>query len=176
MDNQFAQPLRPLSTVRMVTTYVARWPLRHVYGGQWLKDHFDRMLSDLGSNAVLKIYGLEFRSSPVTPKIRDLFLVSIMQGLIVLALLGLSWWAWKATSDYVLPAFIVFSVFHVIPSDRDFLTSGKLADRVPKWMTPLTSALSFIVSLPAMIVALPASIIWGLCGIVKLQFADLENR
>jgi len=169
MDNQSAQPLRPLSTVRTVTMYVARWPLRHVYGGKWLKDHFERMLSDVGARAVLQIYGLEFQSDTSAPKIRNLFLVSLMQGLILLALIAVSWWAWKATSDYVLSAFIIFSVFHAIPSDRDFLTSGELADRVPKWLIPLTSALSFIVSLPAMIVALPAAIVWGLLGWVKLR-------
>lgn len=169
MDNQFARPLRPLSTVRTITMYVARWPLRHVYGGKWLKDHFERLLSDVGARAVLQIYGLEFRSDSSAPKIRDLFLVSLMQGFILLALIAVSWWAWKATGDYVLPAFIIFSVFHVIPSDRDFLTRGELADRVPNWLIPLTSALSFIVSLPAMIVALPAAIVWGLLGWLKLS-------
>ena len=176
LDNQFARPLRPFSTVREVTIYVARWPLRHVYGGQWLKDHFERMLSDVGARALSQIYGLEFRSDPSTPKIRDLYLVSLMQGLILLMLVALSWLAWKATSDYVLPAFIFFSVFHVIPSDRDFLTSGDLADRVPKWLIPLTSALSFIVSLPAMIVALPAAIVWGLLGWVKLNAVGQDTR
>ncbi|NQY97503.1 MAG: hypothetical protein HRT82_10110 [Henriciella sp.] len=176
MHNHAVQPLRPLSTVRMVTAYVARWPLRHVYGGKWLSDHFDRTLKQIGPHAVLKVYGLEFRDSSSPPKIHDLVLVSIMQGLILFGVIGLSWWSWKTTNDYVLPAFIVFSVFHVIPSDRDFLTSGSLAERVPSWLTPLTSALSFIVSLPAMFVALPASIVWGLLGLLKLSFSNSEPR
>ena len=175
MENHTRQPLRPLSTVRMVTAYVARWPLRHVYGGEWLKRYFDHLLSQVGSRAVLKIYGLEFRDSTTPPKIHDLLLVSVMQGIILLGLVGLSWWAWEATNDYVLPALIIFSVFHVIPSDRDFLTSGDLAQRVPKWLTPLTSALSFIVSLPAMIVALPASVLWGSVGWMKLRFTKSET-
>lgn len=175
MDNQYAQPLRPFTTVRLVTSYVARWPLRHVYGGRWLQDHFRRVLSEVGPTAIRRIYGLEFRDPSATPTIRDLFLVSLMQGLILLSLIGLTWWSWQATHDYVLPAFIAFSVFHLIPSERDFLTSGDLADRVPKWITPLTSALSFIVSLPAMIVALPASVIWGIGGVMKLRFTSREN-
>lgn len=176
MDSQFAQPMRPLITIRMITLYVARWPLRHVYGGQWLQDHFRRVLGEVGPTAIRRIYGLEFRDATGVPTIRDLFFVSVMQGFVLLGLIGLSWWSWRATNDYVLPAFIAFSVFHVIPSDRDFLTSGELAARVPKWITPLTSALSFIVSLPAMIVALPASLIWGLGGLLKLRLTNWENH
>lgn len=176
MPNHSTAPLRPLSTVGMITAYVARWPLRHVYGGDWLKTHFERLLKRVGSRSVLKIYGLEFRDSVSPPKISDLLLVSIMQGLILLGLFSLAWWAWKITGDYVLPAFIVFSVFHIIPSERDFLTSGAMADRLPRWITPITSALSFVVSLPAMVIALPASLLWGLLGWIKLRFERSETR
>lgn len=174
MHNHAAHPLRPISTMRMVTAYVARWPLRYVYGGKWLNSHFDRMLSQIGASSVLQIYGLEFRDSSSPPKIHDLLLVSLMQGIILLGLVSLSWWSWKSTNDYVLPAFIVFSVFHVIPSDNDFLTSGPLAARIPNWVVPFTSALSFIVSLPAMVIAIPASIVWGLVGWLKHELSKPE--
>ena len=174
MVDQSSEQIRPLSTVKSITTYVARWPLRHVYGGQWLTDHFDRTINQIGRRAILKIYGLEFRDSATPPRIHDLFLVSVMQAFILLSLIALSWWVWKATNDHVLPAFMVFSVFHGIPSDRDFLNSGDLAERVPDWLAPFTSALSFVVSLPAMLVALPASIAWGLIGWVKYKVSNSE--
>ncbi|MEL7033986.1 MAG: hypothetical protein AAGK80_17015 [Pseudomonadota bacterium] len=176
MPNHAKAPLRPLSTVGMITAYVARWPLRHVYGGYWLKTHFDHLLKSVGSRSVLRIYGLDFRDSVSPPKINDLLLVSTMQVIILLGLFGLAWWAWKITGDYVLPAFIVFSVFHVIPSERDFLTSGAMADRLPRWITPVTSALSFVVSLPAMVIALPASLFWGVLGWMKVTFERPETR
>lgn len=167
MHKSAAQSLRPVTTVSIVTIYVAKWPLRHVYGGAWLNNSLDRMLNQVGAQSVLKVYGLEIRDSETPPKIHDLVLVSVMQGLILLGLFGLTWWTWRATDDYLLPAFIVLSVFHVIPSEQDFLTSGTLEKHIPAWLKPLTSALSFFVSLPSMTIALPAAIIWGIIGTLK---------
>lgn len=161
--------INPMRTMRLVLSYVARWPLRHIYGPAWLGDHFNTVLAKAGGKSIREVYGLEFREKQMSPKINDLFLVSLMQAIILLGLVALSWWAWKLTNDYVLPAFLLFSVFHVIPSEQDFLTSGRLASRVPNWLTPLTSALSFVVSLPAMIIALPAVIVWGSIGWLKLK-------
>ena len=158
----------------MMTAYVARWPLRHVYGARRLNAYFDRTLNQVGRRSIMEIYGLEFRDSATPPRIDDLFLVSVMQGLILLSLIALACWAWDTTNDYVLPGFIIFSVFHVIPSERDFLTSGELAERVPEWLVPFTSALSFVVSLPAMLVALPSSIVWGLIGWVRFKLSKSE--
>ncbi|MEL7096474.1 MAG: hypothetical protein AAFV59_02790 [Pseudomonadota bacterium] len=161
--------IKPMRTIRLVLSYVARWPFRHIYGSAWLGDHFDTILAKVGGKCIRKVYGLEFRDNRIPPKIDDLFLVSLMQAIILLGLVALSWWAWKLTNDYVSPAFLLFSVFHVIPSEQDFLTSGTLASRVPNWLTPLTSALSFVVSLPAMVIALPAVIVWGCIGWIKMQ-------
>ena len=160
---------KPMTTMRLVLSYVARWPFRHIYGLEWLRDHFDTVLAKAGGKSIREVYGLEFRDNRMPPKINDLFLVSLMQAIILLGLVALSWWAWKLTNDYVLPAFILFSVFHVIPSEQDFLTSGRLARRVPHWLTPLTGGLSFVVSLPAMIIALPAVIVWGCIGWLKFK-------
>jgi hypothetical protein len=167
MYNHTAQPIRPVTTVTSVAIYVAKWPLRHVYGGAWLNNSLDRMLAQIGAQSVLKVYGLEIRDSRTPPRIHDLLLVSFMQALILLSLFGLTWWTWRATDDYLLPAFIVLSVFHVIPSDEDFLTGGTLEKHVPVWLKPLTSALSFFVSMPALIIALPAAIVWGIIGTLK---------
>lgn len=161
--------IKPMRTMRLVLSYVARWPFRHIYGSAWLGEHFHIVLAKAGTKSIREVYGLEFRGNQMPPKVNDLFLVSIMQALILLSLIAFSWLAWNLTNDYVLPAFIVFSVFHVIPSEQDFLTSGRLASRVPNWLTPFTSALSFVVSLPAMIIALPAVIVWGCIGWLKLK-------
>lgn len=161
--------INPMRTIRLVLSYVARWPFRHIYGSAWLSDHFDTVLAKADGKSIREVYGLEYRDNRMPPKINDLFLVSLMQAIILLGLVALSWWAWKWTNDYVLPAFIVFSVFHVIPSEQDFLTSGELARRVPSWLMPFTSALSFFVSLPAMMIALPAVIVWGCIGWLKLK-------
>ena len=163
--------IKPMMTMRLVASYVVRWPFRHIYGPEWLGDHFNAFLARAGGKSIREVYGLEFRGNQMPPKISDLLLVSVMQAIVLLALAGLSWWAWKLTNDYVLPAFILFSVFHVIPSKQDFLTSGTLASRVPKWLTPFTSALSFVVSLPAMIIAVPAVIVWGCAGWLKFKLA-----
>lgn len=161
--------IKPMTTMRLALSYVARWPFRHIYGSDWLRDHFNAVLAQAGWKSIREVYGFEFRDNQMPPKIYDLFLVSFMQAIILFALIASSWWAWNLTNDYVLPAFILFSVFHVIPSEQDFLTSGTLASRVPNWLTPLTSALSFVVSLPAMIIALPAVIVWGCIGWLKLK-------
>jgi len=176
MNNPVSQNLRPYITVKLVTVYVARWPFRHVYGGAWLRDYFAEVLRRIGPRSISEVYGLEFRDSVTPPKIRDVFIVSVMQAAISLAIMALAWTSYRLTSDYVVPAFILFSVFHVIPSDRDFLTSGDLADRVPRWLTPVSSALSFVVSLPAMIAALPAAVIWGCVGTAKYQFTNSRKH
>ena len=90
-----------------------------------------------------------------------------MQGLILIAFIGLSVWAWNVTGDYILPAFLLLSIFHVIPSEQDFLTSGSMERIVPSILKPVTSALSFFVSIPAMIIVIPAAVIWGVTGAVK---------
>lgn len=169
------ETVRPFKTVGWVTAYVARWPFRHIRGSKWLRDFFADALGNVGENSISQIYGLEFRDHISPPKIRDLLLVSIMQGLILLALAALSVWMWNVTDDYVLPALILFSVFHVIPSDQDFLTSGSMAKHVPSWLSPITSALSFVVSLPAMIVALPAAVLWGVFGMIKFELSKSET-
>ena len=176
MHNPVSQPLRPYITVKLVTAYVARWPFRHVYGGAWLRDYFAEVLTRIGSRSISDVYGLEFRDNVSPPKVRDVFIVSVMQAVILLAIMAFAWTSYRLTGDYVVPAFILFSVFHVIPSDRDFLTSGDLAERVPQWLTPVTSALSFVVSLPAMVVALPAAVIWGCIGTAKYQFTDSRKN
>ena len=112
--------INPMRTIRLVLSYVARWPFRHIYGSAWLSDHFDTVLAKADGKSIREVYGLEYRDNRMPPKINDLFLVSLMQAIILLGLVALSWWAWKWTNDYVLPAFIVFSVFHVIPSEQDF--------------------------------------------------------
>lgn len=167
--------VRPIKTVGWVTAYVARWPFRHIRGSNWLRDYFANVLGNVGETSISQIYGLEFRDHISPPKIRDLLLVSIMQGLILLALVSLSVWMWNVTNDYVLPALVLFSVFHVVPSDQDFLTSGSMANHVPSWLSPITSALSFVVSLPAMIVALPAALLWGVFGTIKFELSKSET-
>lgn len=176
MNSPVSQNLRPYITVKLVTAYVARWPFRHVYGGAWLRNYFAKVLTRIGPRSISEVYGLEFHDSVTPPKIRDVFIVSVMQAAILLAIMALAWTSYRLTSDFVVPAFILFSVLHIIPSDRDFLTSGDLADRVPRWLTPVTSALSFVVSLPAMIVALPAAVIWGCIGTAKYQFTNSRKN
>jgi hypothetical protein len=176
MRNKSARGLRPLYSVKLMTAYVSRWPFRHIYGAAWLKSYLDQVLGQDGSRSILKVYGLEFRDSSSPPKIHDLVLVTVMQCLILLSVIAAAWWAWEATNDYVLPGFIVFSIFHVVPSDQDFLTSGRMADRVPAWISPITNALSFVVSLPAMIIAIPMSIIWGALGWLKLELSKTGVR
>lgn len=46
-----------------------------------------------------------------------------------------------------------------------------MADRVPSWLSPLTGALSFVVSLPAMVVALPVAILWGSIGALRITLS-----
>ena len=171
-----SEPLQPIATIRSITGYVARWPFRHINGALWLSNNFRDVIGRVGTQSISCVYGLEFRDHVRPPKVRDLALVSIMQGVILLAFIGLAIWAWNATGDYILPGFLLLSVFHVIPSPQDFLTSGSLEKRVPPWLKPITSALSFFVSMPAMIIAIPAAVVWGLIGTIKNVPNKSEGR
>ena len=165
-------PDRPLAAIAAMTAYVARWPFRHVHGSDWLRERFSVSLTEVSSRTIARTYGLYFRDSESPPKVEDLRLVTLMQTLILATLMALIWLSWTMTDDYVLPALMAFSVFHLVPSRQDFLTEGRLADRVPSWLTPITGALSFVVSLPGMLIALPAAIVWGVIGTLKLKAAN----
>lgn len=155
------------SAIAAMTSYVARWPLRHIYGGPWLRSRFAASLDRVGSRTISGTYGLSFRDSETPPAINDLVLVTMMQILILLAL-GLQWWwIWAMTEDWIVAAIFPFSAFFAVPSDEDFLTEGPMEERVPRWLKPITSAFSFIATLPAMMIAIPAVLLWGLLGMAK---------
>ena len=164
-------PDKPLAAVAAMTAYVSRWPLRHIYGGNWLRDRFATSLSRVGPNTVAKTYGLYFRDSAAPPKVDDLVFVTLMQMLVLLALGGLGWSFWMLSGDWAIGMIAAFSVFYAVPTQKDFLTEGQMADRVPIWLKPITSALSFIVTLPAMLVAIPVALIWGMIGAARYHLS-----
>lgn len=161
----------PFETIYRVAAYVARWPLRYLNGDDWLRSNLDQVLDAVGAESILQIYGLEFRNCPKPLKVQDLLLVTLMQILILIALLGVAWWAWAATNDYVYPAFIFISVFHAVPSEREFLAHSYTQKNEQSWLSPGSELFSFVISLPALIVALPAAVLWGLIGAVKYQLS-----
>ena len=170
MNQRIAPPIKPLAAVAAMTAYVSRWPLRHIYGGHWLRDRFAASLSRVGPKSVAKTYGLYFRDSAAPPKVDDLVFVTMMQMLVILALGVLVWSFWTLSGDWAIGMIAAFSVFYAVPTQKDFLTEGQMADRVPAWLKPITSALSFIVTLPAMLVAIPVAVIWGIIGTVRIYF------
>lgn len=174
MPHPFNRPSHPIAAIIAISSYVACWPLRHVRGSDWLRARFTKLLERAGSRSIERTYGLYFHDPYHPPKISDLAFVTLMQVFVVLAFAGSIWTAWAYTHDYVLPLLIAFSVFHLVPSPQDFLTEGRMADRVPSWLSPLTGALSFVVSLPAMVVALPVAILWGSIGALRITLADRQ--
>lgn len=171
MNQLNAPPIKPLAAVAAMTAYVSRWPLRHIYGGHWLRDRFAVSLSRIGPNTVAKTYGLYFRDSAASPKVDDVIFVTLMQMLVLLALGGLVWSFWTLSGDWAIGTIAAFSVFYAVPTQKDFLTEGDMAERVPAWLKPITSALSFIMTLPAMLVAIPVALIWGMIGTARIYFA-----
>lgn len=172
MNQLIAPPMKPLAAVAAMTAYVSRWPLRHIYGGHWLRDRFAASLSRVGPNTVAKTYGLYFSDSAAPPKVDDLVFVTLMQMLVLLGLGGLVWSFWTLSGDWAIGLIAAFSVFYAVPTQKDFLTEGDMADRVPTWLKPITSALSFIVTLPAMFVAIPIALIWGIIGAARYYLAS----
>lgn len=173
MNHLIAPPIKPLAAVAAITAYVSRWPLRHIYGGDWLRDRFAASLSRVGPNTVAKTYGLYFKDSAAPPKVDDLVFVTLMQMLVIVALGILVWSFWTLSGDWAIGLIAAFSVFYAVPTQKDFLTEGEMAERVPVWLKPITSALSFIVTLPAMLVAIPVALIWGMIGTARYYSSHL---
>ncbi|MEO1018221.1 MAG: hypothetical protein AAFY56_11080, partial [Pseudomonadota bacterium] len=98
---------------------------------------------------------------------------TMMQMLVILALGVLVWSFWTLSGDWAIGMIAAFSVFYAVPTQKDFLTEGQMAERVPTWLKPITSALSFIVTLPAMLVAIPVALIWGMIGTARYYSSHL---
>ena len=175
MTETLQPQIKPMAAVAAMTAYVSRWPLRHVYGGDWLRARFAASLERVSPRAIAQTYGIYFRDSSSPPKVEDLAFVTIMQSLVLAGFIALVWAVWSLSGDWALGLIAAFSVFYAVPSRQDFLTEGGMAERVPNWLRPVTSALSFVVTLPAMVVAIPAALIWGVIGAVRYHTAKTRG-